>query len=429
MHPQNIPRSFADLDELEFRTPSKKDRFIKTREELENLETDIQMSTNSKNNLSHQKNNNENVIFQSILEINMNQNSKAKPKTNVDETNFDPAGIRYPLLSHIQERPVPSTPFKVLDAPNLVDDFYVNILDWSSNNKIGVCLGSSCYTWSFDSNSVEKVAESEDGELLTSLAWEKKSDRLALGCMSGEVKLYDIFKKKCVRKLRGHHLKVGALSFMNNLILSGCRESKICLFDVRDRENPVSIFTKHTQEICGLKWSPDGSYFASGGNDNMLHVFSPKTKMPLMEKRHKAAVRAIDWSEKNFNVVASGGGTADQCIKIWNVNENKLLDMKNTESQVSNIFFSRKEDEIITSHGFSQNDICIWKRNGLKKTHSLTGHASRVLHLAMSPCGNYIVSGAGDETLRFWNLNYKTKPDTPERKEAQLKTFQINFLR
>jgi len=34
----------------------------------------------------------------------------------------------------------------------------------------------------------------------------------------------------------------------------------------------------------------------------------------------------------------------------------------------------------------------------------LTGHTYRVLYLAMSPDGSTIVTGAGDETLRFWNI-------------------------
>ncbi|CAF1201984.1 unnamed protein product [Rotaria sordida] len=33
----------------------------------------------------------------------------------------------------------------------------------------------------------------------------------------------------------------------------------------------------------------------------------------------------------------------------------------------------------------------------------LTGHTFRVLYLAVSPDGESIVTGAGDETLRFWN--------------------------
>ena len=34
----------------------------------------------------------------------------------------------------------------------------------------------------------------------------------------------------------------------------------------------------------------------------------------------------------------------------------------------------------------------------------MTGHNLRVLYLAMSPDGESIVTGAGDETLRFWKV-------------------------
>lgn len=62
---------------------------------------------------------------------------------------------------------------------------------------------------------------------------------------------------------------------------------------------------------------------------------------------------------------------------------------------------------MITSHGFSQNEINIWNLKNLNKIGSLTGHSSRVLYMAMNPDGRFIVTGAGDETLRFWDLGYK----------------------
>ena len=40
----------------------------------------------------------------------------------------------------------------------------------------------------------------------------------------------------------------------------------------------------------------------------------------------------------------------------------------------------------------------------MKKIATLTGHQQRVLYLAASPDGQTIVTGAGDETLRFWNV-------------------------
>lgn len=46
----------------------------------------------------------------------------------------------------------------------------------------------------------------------------------------------------------------------------------------------------------------------------------------------------------------------------------------------------------------------VWKYPTLEKVTTLTGHTSRVLFLAMNPSGETIVTGAGDETLRFWNV-------------------------
>ena len=45
-------------------------------------------------------------------------------------------------------RKISKIPFKVLDAPELQDDFYLNLLDWSSQNVLSVGLGTAVYLWS-----------------------------------------------------------------------------------------------------------------------------------------------------------------------------------------------------------------------------------------------------------------------------------------
>jgi cell division cycle 20-like protein 1 (cofactor of APC complex) len=126
-----------------------------------------------------------------------------------------------------------------------------------------------------------------------------------------------------------------------------------------------------------------------------------------MRKTHKAAVKALGWSEKHYNLLATGAGTADRHLRIWDLNKKKLVCEKDTGSQICNLVFSKLDNEIITSHGFSNNEINIWNLKSLDNVCKLTGHTSRVLYLAISPEGKYVVSGAGDETLRFWDLNYK----------------------
>jgi len=71
--------------------------------------------------------------------------------------------------------------------------------------------------------------------------------------------------------------------------------------------------------------------------------------------------------------------------------------------------FSKSENELVSTHGYSDNAVVVWKYPSLKKIATLTGHSTRVLYLAMSPDAETIVTGAGDETLRFWKVFQKLK--------------------
>lgn len=101
--------------------------------------------------------------------------------------------------------------------------------------------------------------------------------------------------------------------------------------DVRQRDHLISTLNAHAQEICGLKWSPDGNHLASGGNDNMLLIWPSITGQTYTQAQpiyslnhHQAAVKALAWCPWQNNVLASGGGTADRTIRFWNCNTGKF---------------------------------------------------------------------------------------------------------
>ncbi len=77
-----------------------------------------------------------------------------------------------------------------------------------------------------------------------------------------------------------------------------------------------------------------------------------------------------------------------------------MLNAIDTGSQVCSLLWSPHEKEILSSHGFSQNQLCLWNYPSMTKVKELTGHTSRVLHMAMSPDGSSVCSAAADETLR-----------------------------
>ena len=119
---------------------------------------------------------------------------------------------------------------------------------------------------------------------------------------------------------------------------------------------------------------------------------------------HIAAVKAIAWSPHQHNILASGGGTADRTIRFWNTNTFEQIYKIDTGSQVCNLVFSKSTNELVSTHGYSLNQINVWKLPNMQKIATLTGHSFRVLYLSLSPDGQSIVTGAGDKTLKFWNI-------------------------
>lgn len=95
---------------------------------------------------------------------------------------------------------------------------------------------------------------------------------------------------------------------------------------------------------------------ASGGNDNKLFIWSAASDKPLEKfSDHQAAVKAINWSPLHRGLLATGGGTADQCIRFWNTINLSQLSCINTGSQVCNLVFSKTNDELVSTHGYSLN--------------------------------------------------------------------------
>ena len=152
----------------------------------------------------------------------------------------------------------------------------------------------------------------------------------------------------------------------------------------------------HKSEVCGLKWSYDDRELASGGNDNQLYVWSANSVHPVLRySDHTAAVKAIAWSPHQHGLLASGGGTADRCIRFWNTTTDTALSCVDTGSQVCNLVWSKNVNEIVSTHGYSQNQIIVWRYPNMSKLATLTGHTLRVLYLAISPDGQTVVTGAG----------------------------------
>lgn len=327
-------------------------------------------------------------------------------------------GSQQMLLSpRRQPRAVSKVPYKVLDAPELADDFYLNLVDWGSANILGVGLGSSVYMWNAQTSKVNKLCTLED-DTVTSVSWIQKGTHLAIGTGKGLVQIWDAEKARRLRTMTGHTARVGSLAWNTHILTSGSRDRLIYHRDVRAPDQWMRKLVGHKQEVCGLKWNCEDGQLASGGNDNKLMVWDKLSETPLWKfSDHTAAVKAISWSPHQRGLLASGGGTADRRIIFHDTVKGTVINEIDTGSQVCNLAWSKNSNEIVSTHGYSQNQIVVWKYPSMTQVASLTGHTYRVLYLAMSPDGRVVVTGAGDETLRFWSV-FGRRPGAREEGEA-----------
>jgi cell division cycle protein 20 (cofactor of APC complex) len=300
-------------------------------------------------------------------------------------------------------RAVPSQPERILDAPDLVDDYYLNLMDWGSTNSVAIALSQTVYLWNASGGDIQQLLATEGDSYVTSVNWAGDGRHIAVGFSDNNCQIWDAERLRPIRNLGGHASRVSSLSWNNHTLSTGSRDSTIIHHDVRIRDHIVHTLRGHQQEVCGLKWSPSGSQLASGGNDNMLMIWDARNDRPTHTLTdHQAAVKALAWCPFQSNLLASGGGTADRTIKFWNTTTGACLNSIDTGSQVCSLQWNRHEREILSSHGFSQNQLCLWKYPTMAKVAEMNGHTSRVLHLAQSPDGTTVASAAADETLRFW---------------------------
>ena len=95
--------------------------------------------------------------------------------------------------------------------------------------------------------------------------------------------------------------------------------------------------------------------------------------------------------------------------------------------QVCGLEWSANVNQLISTHGYSRNHLDVWTAPGTHAMHrlaSLSGHTARVCCMALSPDGCTVVTGSGDETLRFWAV----LPAAP-RRTPLTSLHQRGFLR
>jgi cell division cycle protein 20 (cofactor of APC complex) len=153
---------------------------------------------------------------------------------------------------------------------------------------------------------------------------------------------------------------------------------------------------------------------------SMLTFLSKTIKQSIAD--NTAAIKAVAWCPFHPSLLATGAGTADRRIRLFNANTGNCVMQTDTKSQVCAIQWSITDRELISGHGYSDNQLSLWKYPSLVKVSDIMGNEGRTLGLCLSPDGTTVLSASADEILRFWRVF------SPENTNKQKKHQQNSCL-
>jgi len=70
------------------------------------------------------------------------------------------------------KRIISQTPEKILDAPELRDDYYLNLLDWGKNGLLAISLDQNVYLWNYHSGDIKLLLSTlTNDNYISSVSW------------------------------------------------------------------------------------------------------------------------------------------------------------------------------------------------------------------------------------------------------------------
>lgn len=213
-------------------------------------------------------------------------------------------GSRKPLQP---TKAVTTVPFRVLDAPNMKDDYYCTILAYCHTFRtLAVALTNKVYLWTEQTGvRYPPLPPTRVSNFVTSLSFSSnEGSKAILGIAShnGDVSLWSLLESR-MRFEAPHPYTASCLAFRPSVsyrssatspdphvpcedLLVGDDAGFVYYYSIEwpihdsAARGSMALLAKlnaHTQNICGLTWCPDSRYFVTGGNDNMALLFSVST--------------------------------------------------------------------------------------------------------------------------------------------------------
>ncbi|WVQ81922.1 hypothetical protein IAT38_004049 [Cryptococcus sp. DSM 104549] len=239
-------------------------------------------------------------------------------------------------------------------------------------------------------STLQDDAANRTGDLyIRSICFSPDGKYLATGAEDRQIRIWDIKQRRIWHLLQGHMQEIYSLDFSRDgrFLVSGSGDKSARVWDI---EKGVCVFNLQIEDfihnehgpidagITSVALSPDGKLVAAGSLDTMVRVWNVQTGHQVERlKGHKDSVYSVAFSPDGKCLVS---GSLDRTLRIWDLTATK----REIEVQPAG-----------SKEGAKNLGTC---------QSTLNGHKDYVLSVAISPDGQWVVSGSKDRSIQFWHI-------------------------
>jgi serine/threonine protein kinase len=194
-----------------------------------------------------------------------------------------------------------------------------------------------------------------------------------------------------------HGDTVYSLDVYGSKIISGDGAGTIRLWDAG---RIIATLSAHTGAVRHVTFNPEGTLFASVGEDGAIHLWDGATGAAVAQFTLPNRVLAAAFSPDGATLATSGMGTE---IALWDVAEgNQRAVLSGHPGEVRALDYS--PDGARLASGGSDGSVRLWDTVTGTLVDTLNGHTREIFSVAFSADGALLASGSADARVLVWSM-------------------------
>lgn len=271
----------------------------------------------------------------------------------------------------------------------------------------------------------------EDGDLyIRSVCFSPDGQYLATGAEDKVIRVWDIARRQIKHQFQGHEQDIYSLDFARNgrIIASGSGDRSVRLWDLDSNQMLRALNIE--DGVTTVAISPDNRFVAAGSLDKSVRVWDISTGalMVLLEgtdpdvdgeghpvsrgEGHTDSVYSVAFAPSGDRLVS---GSLDKTIKMWELlTPPRLAPGSQPSGRCIRTFKGHKDFVLSVAltpngewvlSGSKDRGVQFWDPNTGVAQLMLQGHKNSVISVAPSPTGGIFATGSGDMRARIWRFN------------------------